>query len=108
LITERPDRFRFADLVLRKESRVGWPKQIGSGNRVCALRILLNVFLSVALMVPAVTAAGAGDDEDQPKGQFDDYEVRVIPPALSPPRRGVPSLADSSASSCTRHSFTRI
>lgn len=61
---------------------MGWPKQIGGGKRAglrISLAFMCAVAVAVAAFVPDVVFA-ANEPDDQPKGQFEGYEVRVIRP----------------------------
>lgn len=59
---------------------LGWPKQIGGGKRrlwivACTMSLLIGI-----MTLAGNSAVAASDSDDQPKGQFSGYDVRVIRP----------------------------
>lgn len=58
---------------------MGWPKQTGKGRGKRVLSRLMPV-LAVLGILSVRPTSGFAASNDQPKGQFDNYEVRVIRP----------------------------
>ena len=59
---------------------MGWPKQIGGGKRRLGILACAILLLIGSLVLQGGDAFAEADPDDQPKGLFDAYDVRVIRP----------------------------